>query len=281
LTIRPEFYQTIWFRALLLLMTLTLLYALYLARLGYVTGQLRERMQVRSSERLRIARELHDTLLQSIHGLMLRVHFATDTLDESHPVRSSLQDALTGADALILEGRRRVQDLREEIPEDGELSTRIAKLAAELDMESLYAFQIAEEGSPRRLQTETQSELCRIAREALRNARYHSQASKVEIKLIYEPAQFTMKCCDNGVGMPALIAATGNRPGHWGLASMRERTNVIGGLLQVWSSADSGTEVIVKLPAKKAYEVEATRWARLLTMLRLAKKSAETSRDVP
>ncbi|SNT36466.1 Signal transduction histidine kinase [Granulicella rosea] len=274
LTIRPEFYQTLWFRALVAVLALTLLYALYLARIGYVTGQLRERLQVRAGERLRIARELHDTLLQSIHGLMLRVHFATDTLPEDDAVRSSLQHALKSADSLILEGRRRVQDLREEIPEEGELTVRIVKVAEELELEKLCSFRLVEEGSPRKLQPEIQSELCRIAREALRNARYHSQASVVEVKLIYEAAQFLMKCCDNGVGMPPSIVATGNRPGHWGLASMRERTNVIGGQLQVWSSAESGTEVIVKLPARKVYEAPAARWITLLRALHLVKQAA-------
>ena len=280
-TIRPEFYQTLWYKVACIVLAAALLYALYLVRLGIVTSQLRDRMQVRSSERMRIARELHDTLLQAIHGLMLRVHFATETIPSDQPARSSLEQALKNADALILEGRKRVQDLREEIPEELEFDAQITSIAQELDLVTVSAFRIVEEGIRRRLHTQIQAELCRVAREALRNSRYHAQASVIEVHLTYEEGHFLMKCCDNGIGMPSSVVMTGNRPGHWGLASMRERVSLIGGQLQVWSAPEGGTEVIVKLSARKAYEVPISAWSRMLGTLHLARNTRGTSKELP
>jgi signal transduction histidine kinase len=132
LTVTPAFYQTKWFYTICVLVVLSLLYVAYLMRIQYVTNRLKERLKERSSERIRIARELHDTLLQSIHGLMLRFHFATEALPQDEPARQSLQVALSRADEVILEGRRRVQDLRDEVSDATDFATQIAAVATEL-----------------------------------------------------------------------------------------------------------------------------------------------------
>lgn len=279
LTITPAFYQTLWFRALCAIAVFALLYLIYLVRVQHITNRMRERMKERSGERLRIARELHDTLLQSIHGLVLRVHFAAEALPHDEPVRESLQLALSRADDVILEGRRRVQDLREEVPNLTNLATQIAIIAADLDVQTTMSFRIVEDGKRIELDPMIQRELCVIAREALTNTVRHAQAASAEISLMYASPYFQMKCCDTGVGLAPAILSKGDRTGHWGLVGMRERAIAIGGTLQLWSSQGAGTEIEIRVPARQAYRFPSTRmmWLQRLLQLRHQAEGREPS----
>jgi signal transduction histidine kinase/ligand-binding sensor domain-containing protein len=270
LTVTPAFYQTKWFIAICLLAALSLLYAAYLMRMQYVTNGLKERLKERSSERIRIARELHDTLLQSIHGLMLRFHFATEALPEDEPVRKSLQVALSRADEVILEGRRRVQDLREEVSDVVDFASQIASLATDLDIQRVMEFYVTENGEPMELDVGVRGELCKVAREALTNMLRHSGAKRAEIALTYDGDEFMMKCCDNGVGLAPAILSDGKRQGHWGLVGMRERISTIEGTLQLWSSPGCGTEIEIRIPGRKAYRYSSvpSKWFQRLSQLR-------------
>jgi len=268
--IAPAFYQTSWFFLGCGLVAIALLYVLYLLRVQVVTHRIRERMKERSSERLRIARELHDTLLQAIHGLVLRIHFAAEALPSTEPVRASLQEALSRADAVILEGRRRVQDLRDEVPDAGNLAAQIARIGEELEIQKRMAFRITEAGQRQELDLGVQRELCLIAREALTNALRHSKAKSAEILLTYGESIFLMKCIDSGVGVEPSVLTRGNRSGHWGLVGMRERALSIQSTIQIWSSPRGGTEIEIRVPARKAYRSPRSRlmWFQRLLQLR-------------
>jgi signal transduction histidine kinase/ligand-binding sensor domain-containing protein len=266
LTVTPTFYQTPWFAAICCLLVLTFLYLAYLLRMQYVTNRLKERLKERSRERIRIARELHDTLLQSIHGLMLRFHFATEALPPEEPARQALQVALSRADEVIVEGRRRVQDLREEAPDAADFAAKLAAVGLELEMQKAMGFQVTEDGDRQELNPVVQGELCKIAREALTNTLHHSRATRAEIALCYGGFEFVMRCSDNGVGLAPSILSRGKRDGHWGLVGIRERTSTIQGKLQLWSSSDEGTEIEIRIPGKVAYRFPGRR-ARLLRLL--------------
>ena len=270
LTVTPAFYQTAWFSIGCVLVALALLYVLYLLRVQAVTRRLKSRMRERSSERLRIARELHDTLLQSIHGLVLRVHFATEELPASEPARESLQQALSRADAVILEGRRRVQDLREEIPDAGDLAAQLTRIAEEIEIHKSMPFKIIEDGRHRDLDADVQRELCMIAREALTNTVRHSKAGSAEILLTYSETHLVMKCVDSGIGLEPAIFTRGNRAGHWGLVGIRERAVSIQSKVQIWSSPRAGTEIEIRVPARKAYRAPRSRlmWLQRLLQFR-------------
>jgi signal transduction histidine kinase/ligand-binding sensor domain-containing protein len=270
LTVTPAFYQTKWFYAICLLVVLSILYVAYLMRMQYVTNRLKERLEERSSERIRIARELHDTLLQSIHGLMLRFHFATEALPQDEPARESLQVALSRADEVILEGRRRVQDLREEVSDAIDFAVQISVMASELEIQKVMEFCVTEDGEPRELRSAIQSELCKIAREALTNMVHHSGAKRADIALTYSDEEFMMRCCDNGVGLAPSILNHGKRDGHWGLVGMRERASTIEGKFQLWSSPGCGTEIEIRIRGRRAYRYSQTtsRWFRGLSQLR-------------
>ena len=269
LTVTPAFYQTKWFYTICVLVVLSLLYVAYLMRIQYVTNRLKERLKERSSERIRIARELHDTLLQSIHGLMLRFHFATEALPQDEPARQSLQVALSRADEVILEGRRRVQDLRDEVSDATDFATQIAAVATELEMQRVMAFCVTENGEPKELNLDVRGELCKIAQEALTNMLHHSGAKRADIVLTYADKEFMMRCCDNGVGLSLSILSDGKREGHWGLVGMRERASSIEGKLQLWSSPDNGTEIEIRIPGRRAYRFSRrpAQWLRRVSRL--------------
>ncbi|ADV82550.1 sensor histidine kinase [Terriglobus saanensis] len=270
ITITPAFYQTVWFYLLSAIVALTLLYLLYLLRVQYLTNLLKDRLKERSDERLRIARALHDTLLQSVHGLMLRFHFAAQTLPEHTPARQSLEVALVRADAVYLETRSQVESLRDEVAEGADLVSLIAKRAQEMEIQQRMTFQIVENGQRQALNGTAQAELYRIASEALTNTVLHARAAGAEVILTYGGSELVMKCCDTGVGLPPLVLATGQRTGHWGLIGMRERVATIGGRLQIWSSPGGGTEIEIRVPARRAYLYPSARlvWLQRLLQFR-------------
>jgi signal transduction histidine kinase len=253
-TVRPAFYQRSWFTALCALVAVLLLWLLYQMRIRYVTFRIRDRLEQRVNERLRIARELHDTLLQSIHGLMLRFHYATEELDEEHPARPALQTALQHADNLIVEGRNRVQDLRGEVDRGLSLADLIAQTVRELQTENGPRIHVTEEGIRRPMQTLVKEELCRISQECIANSLAHSKASSIEIELNYRATFFKLHCRDNGCGIDSEVLKVGGRSGHWGLRGMEERAKSIGAIFKIWSTPGRGTEVEIRLRAGAAYD---------------------------
>jgi len=269
LIVTPAFYQTWWFYAFCAFPILGLLYLGYLWRIHRVTSRLRERLKERAEERVRIARELHDTLLQSVHGLMLRFHFATEQLESNEPARDSLRLALSRADEVLLEGRRRVQDLREEVPDATDLAGQIAKAAETMDLHAALSFNIVESGTRTVLAPRVQVEVCRIAKEALANSLHHSDATSATVVLTYGGSDFTLECSDDGKGLPASILSSGRLAGHWGLVGMRERAASVKGKLELWSSPGNGTKITVRIPSHTAYGNRRTKFIWLNRFLQL------------
>lgn len=273
ITVTPVFYQTPWFIAIIVVMSGCLLYLAYILRVRYLTGNLQRRLKERVDERMRIARELHDTLLQSIHGLMLRIHFAVEELPEEEPVRKPLQLALQRADDVFVEARQRIEFLRDEIPEEPDFALQLAKVAEDLDLHGVMSFQIVEDGERRFLHTDVQGELCRIAREAIVNTLHHANAKSAEISLGYGKTELSMKCSDTGIGIPPDVLRSGRRSGHWGLIGMKERAASIEAKFQVWSTPGAGTQIEIRVPAKRAYRFPASN-SRWLQQLRQFRRSA-------
>ncbi len=281
IAITPAFYQTAWFYLLAALVALMLLYLTYLLRVQYLTNVLKDRLKHRSDERLRIARALHDTLLQSVHGLMLRFHFAAQTLPENTPARQSLEVALVRADAVYLEARSQVESLRNEVAEGTDLASLIARQAQELDIQQGMKFQIIENGQRQPLNGAAQAELYRIASEALTNTVLHAGAPSAEVILTYGSSELLMKCCDTGIGFPPDVLETGQRTGHWGLIGMRERAAAMEGKLQIWSAPGGGTEIEVRVPARRAYLYPRMRfvWLQRLLQFRRTATGLDTGPD--
>jgi signal transduction histidine kinase len=219
------------------------------------------RLEVRFAERERIARELHDTLLQGFQGLTLHFQAVMEQIPDREPARQSMKKALTYADAVLLEGRQRVRELRPEGSDIHELSQQIAAYGEELAKDRAIAFNVTVVGSPQPLHPVVSDEIYRIAREGLANAFRHSHASKIEVEITYDAASVCLRVRDDGDGIGPEILESG-KEGHWGLSGMRERARNIGAQLNILSNPGSGTEVDLTLPAKVAYvgAPEKRRW---------------------
>ena len=257
--IAPAFYQTRWFLALCILAAIVLLYLLYQLRLKEATQRVRASMEARLAERERIARDLHDTLLQSFQGVLLRFQGAHN-LFPTRPdeARKMLEGALDQAEQAVTEGRDAVQGLRSSTVLTNDLARAISALGEELatteNNPNSAVFHLQVQGASRDLHPILRDEVYRIAREALRNAFKHAQAQRIEMEIQYGDRQFSLLVRDDGKGIDPKLLNEGGRPGHYGLRGMRERAELLGGKLTVSSGRDSGTELELRIPSSRAYE---------------------------
>ena len=217
------------------------------------------RLEARVSERTRIARDLHDTLLQSFQGVLLRFQAATIVLpDRPTEAKQALEHAIDEAAQAITEGRDAVQNLRSASGSADDLAVAIGSLGKELTAISPdrtttpAAIDVSVEGTARNLHPLVRDEVYRIAGEAVRNAFRHANARRIEVEIRYDERRLRVRVRDDGRGIqPAVLE--GDRPGHFGLPGMRERAEVIGGRLNVWSEGGLGTEIELTIPAGAAY----------------------------
>jgi signal transduction histidine kinase/ligand-binding sensor domain-containing protein len=270
-SIAPAFWQTIWFRTLCVVAFLAFLWMLYQLRLRQVTRAFELGLEARVAERTRIARELHDTLLQSFQGLVLRLQTAARLLP-ARPAEAKevLESTMDQADQALDEGRDAVQGLRSSVVEAPDLPDAIQTLGEELAggaaRDGFIPLSLRVEGTPRKLRAIVRDEIYRIAGEALRNAFRHSGATRIEVELQYDERHFELRVRDDGKGIDSkLLSEEGGK--HFGLSGMRERAEMIGGILTVWTSANSGTELELKVPGARAYRTASRRGSRLLERL--------------
>ncbi len=256
-SIAPAYYQTNWFRALCACILLALLWAAYQWRVRQLQHQFDLTLEARVGERTRIARDLHDTLLQSAHGVLLRFQTVSQLLpDRPMEAKEKLDNAIDQTADFITEARDEVQGLRDSTVQSNDLAMAITTLGEELTTDSSDhrpAFRVAVEGEARNLHPILRDEIYKIAAEALRNAFRHSQARQIEVEIRYDNEQFRLRVRDDGRGVDPAILSSQVSAGHFGLPGMRERATLIGGKLVVWSEVDAGTEVELRVPASTAY----------------------------
>jgi signal transduction histidine kinase/ligand-binding sensor domain-containing protein len=250
-SIDPAYYQTNWFRALMAAVVVAMLWGLHRLRLYQVAREFNVRLEERVSERTRLARDLHDTLLQSFHGLMLRFQVVNKLLPEGK-AKEQLEKTLERADQAIAEGRSAVYDLRSSATTTNDFSEAVNAVGNELSAEDAAAFGLVVEGAPRDLHPIIRDELYRISREALRNAFKHARARRIEAEISYGERVFRLRIRDDGKGIPADILEHG-RPGHYGLPGIRERARQVGAELSIWSHSGTGTEIELSLAGSIAY----------------------------
>lgn len=270
-SIRPTFVQRPIFALLCAAAALALLWVIYHLRLRTLTRRMHSRMAERLDERERIARELHDTLLQGVQALVLRFQIAADDIPPEQPARHTLEQALDRADQVLAEGRDRVRSLRVADNSD-DLERSIRDIVRRLGFAPATRVHLEARGEPRALDPLVHDEVTRIASEALFNIWRHADATRIEIEITFGPASFTIRLRDNGSGMPAEIVQAGEREGHFGLVGMRERAGGIGGRLSVRSVPGLGTEIGLTIPASIAYP-RGGRASALLRRLRRKKRA--------
>jgi signal transduction histidine kinase len=256
LSIAPAFYQTGWFLACCAASVVVLGALLYRLRVQRLAAEVRARLSERVQERERIARELHDTLLQGTQGMVLRFQSLALRLPAHEPLREDMEQALDQAELLMAEARSRVQDLRTDPAQLGELSQRIAEAAKELrgTREGAPQVSVTLVGEGRALRPLVAENVYCIAREALFNAFAHASAARVEVEVVYEPARLRLRVRDDGRGLPPEVLATGRADGHWGLPGMQERALAMQAELTLWSRPGEGTELEVAIAAAVAYD---------------------------
>jgi signal transduction histidine kinase len=257
-SIAPAYYQTNWFRLALVVLVLLLLWAAYMFRVRQLALQFNRTLEARVSERTRIARDLHDTLLQSFQGLLLRFQSVAKLLPERpDEARQRLDNAIEQAAEAITEGRDAVQGLRSSAFESNDLANAVVAIAEELAKDTPAGespvIDLEVEGGPRGLKPVVRDEAYRIAGEALRNAFRHAQARRIMVEIRYDKRYFHLRVRDDGKGIDGDTMKR-QRPGHFGLPGMRERAESVGGRLEVRSKLDSGTQVELSIPGAIAYD---------------------------
>jgi signal transduction histidine kinase/ligand-binding sensor domain-containing protein len=265
-----------WVRVAFMLLTLAAIIALYRFRVRRLADQLNLRLEERVNERTRIARDLHDTLLQSFQGLVFRFQAVRNMLPQRpEEAMQALDGALERTDQAIAEGRDAIQGLRASTVVTNELAQAVRALGNELasqDSASNSArFHVVVEGPPRDLHPILRDDVYAIAREAVRNAFRHAQAHNIEADITYSGSSFQLRIRDDGKGIDPGIVAEG-RAGHYGVQGMRERAKRIGGRLDVWSGDGAGTEIELSIPGSIAYGTSPGR-----TVLGLFRKKAANS----
>jgi signal transduction histidine kinase len=250
--ILPEFHQTIYFYALCVLAGLLLAGTGYRLRVRQITERTRLRTEAQVQERVRIARDLHDTVLQSTQGLVLAVQSIADRMPADHPSRASLDRALERADEAIREGRLKVLELRD--VDDGQLEDWLRDAAGAVEAEGSAQLVVVREGEPRALGAAVRRHVLRIGQEAVSNAQRHAQAKFIELRLVYGEAAFELTISDDGHGMPdVLMDGSVSVRGHWGLQGMRERAAELGAEFSIRAREGGGTVVRFSVPAALAY----------------------------
>jgi len=255
--IPPSWYQTNWFRSLCVATFFVMLWGLYRLRVLQLAREFNAGLEARVNERTRIARELHDTLLQSFHGLLLRFQTVSNLLPASD-AKQALDSTIDQAAQAITEGRDAVQELRPSTLVTSDLAVAVSALGHELataeTSEDTAVFRVTVEGASRNLHTILRDDVYRIAAEAIRNAFKHAHARQIEVEIRYDERQFRVRVRDDGKGIDPTILKGDELAGHFGLHGLHERAELIGGKVTVWSERDSGTEVELSIPASNAYE---------------------------
>jgi signal transduction histidine kinase len=249
--VMPPWWNTWWFRVIYSVLIILAAWSAYLYRLSQITQEFNVRLEVRVNERTRLARDLHDTLLQSFQGLILRLQ-AVEELLPPGKVKDAMDQTLERADQAIAEGRRAVYDLRSSTTTANDLAQALTGVADELAVEGSPGFRLVVEGAARSLAPVLQDEVYCIGREGLRNAFIHARASRIEAEISYGERLFRLRIRDDGNGISQDILEAG-RYGHYGLGGMRERARQTGGKLDIWSAPGTGTEIDLSIPGSIAY----------------------------
>jgi signal transduction histidine kinase len=229
-----------------------LIWLLYRRRLQQITARADLRYAERLQERTRIARELHDTMLQSLQASLLHMHAARDLFSRRpEQALKTLDGAITMAAGAVAEGRNAVGDLRSAAIRN-DLAGALQAVGGELAADGAAKFDLVVEGPPRDLRPIVGDEIYRIGAEALRNAFSHARANHIEANIGYSDHLVRLQIRDDGAGIAPEILKRG-RSDHYGLAGMRERAKKIGAKLKIWSRTGKGTEIDLSIPASLAY----------------------------
>jgi signal transduction histidine kinase len=242
-TIEPRFYQRRWFFPLVGLLAGLIIWLGYQMRVR----NLRRQFNLVLSERTRIARELHDTLLQGLSGVTMQLQ-ALWTRFPSSAERHTLQDIIKDAGNCLVEARRSLWGLRNTTSVDNGISEKLTRQAQQAIAGKPIKLVLQTTPTPPPLSPEVEYQLLRIVQEAMTNAIQHAQPKTIELRLQYVNDTLELMVRDDGVGFST--EAQHPEPGHYGLLGMQERAGEIGARLMITSVRNLGTDVTVTLKCR-------------------------------
>ena len=252
--IAPAWYQTTSFRGLCVLIGLFLVSMLYRIRVRQIAKAVSARFDERLAERTRIARELHDTLIQTVQGSKMVADDALDQAPDPDRMRRALEQLSLWLGQATQEGRAALNALRTSTLEQNDLAEAFRRAVDECRTRNSMETSLSVVGEARDTHPVVRDEVYRIGYEAIRNACAHSGGSRLEVGLIYG-RDLIVRVRDNGRGMDSMVAEQG-KDGHFGLQGMRERARRIGGRLTVTKAGKSGTEITVVVPGRIVFPGE-------------------------
>jgi signal transduction histidine kinase/ligand-binding sensor domain-containing protein len=246
-SIVPAYYQSIWFQGLCVLAVGGLTWLLYRLRLRQIAGRLNLLYNERLAERARIARDLHDTLLQSLAGVSLQLHgIAKQAATAPEKTVALIDRVREQVDSSFREVRLKVWNLRSPELEGQGLAATLREFTERIGAGKTVRCSFAVSGEPRPCSPEVEEELLRIAQEAANNASRHAQASEIRIALEYGGNSLTLSVTDDGRGFD--LEEGYRKTGHWGLKNMQERAAQIRGKCTITSAVGQGTGIEIRVP---------------------------------
>jgi signal transduction histidine kinase/ligand-binding sensor domain-containing protein len=245
-SIAPEWYQTLWFLILCAMIGILTLWVLHLLRLRQVSNAISARFDERLAERTRLAREFHDTLLQTIQGSKMVADDALDQPSDPDRMRRAMERLSEWLGQSMGELRTALNSLRTSTTQGNDLAESLRRASEDCLVKGRMKVMLSVTGPVQEMHPIVRDEVYRIGYEAIRNADIHSGASQLEIELGYSQ-DLIMRVRDNGIGIDHLVAEQG-KEGHFGLQGMRERAVRIGATLSLVSSTSSGTEITLIVP---------------------------------
>jgi signal transduction histidine kinase/ligand-binding sensor domain-containing protein len=270
----PAFYQTNWFLFLCIACGGLAVWAIYHLRVKQIARAISVRFNERLAERVRIARELHDTLLQTVQGSKLVADHALSQSNDSAGMRRAMEQLSGWLGQATQEGRAALNSLRTSTEETNDLAACLRRATEECFIDSPIAVSFSVIGDKRDMHPIARDEIYRIGYESIRNACEHSSASKLEIILTYAH-DLTLRVSDNGIGMEPDVLMKG-REGHFGLRGMRERADRIRSKFTLVSSPNSGTVMTLVVPGNIIFrKTSVTRFERIKTFFGFDRVSVE------
>jgi signal transduction histidine kinase len=252
-SIAPAWYQTNWFRLLSIVTGLFVVWSLYRLRVRQIASGISARFDERLAERTRIARELHDTLLQTIQGSKMVADDALERSGDPVSLRRAIEKLSIWLGQAVNEGRAALNSLRTSTTQNNDLTEAFRRATETCVIQGFIAPTLSVFGDAREMHPIVCDEVYRIGYEAIRNACMHSGASRLEVDLRYEQ-DLVVRVKDNGIGIDPAITAEG-KDGHFGLRGMRERAARIEAKLTLSSSATTGTEITLVVPGDIAFRI--------------------------
>jgi len=259
IVVSPAWYQTQAFLMLSILGSAAAVWVAYRLRMRQVAHALNARFDERLAERTRMARDLHDTLLQTVQGSKMIADTAMDRPDDAPALMRALQQVSAWLGQASEEGRATVNALRTSTTERNDLAEAFQRAIEDCQRQGAIDASLTVTGDAREMHPVVRDELYRIGYEAIRNACTHSRGSRLDIALTYG-RDLTLRVADDGMGMELTVAERG-KEGHFGLRGMRERAARIGATLSVTSAPGAGTAITVTVPGRVIFRTTSTRLA--------------------